>query len=321
MTITARFALTSTLVLAACGGTVSTPTANGPVTLLPQQRAAQGRPDRAPSWMRHGAKTAALLYVSDTESGDVYVFNYPKGTPAGTLTGLTDPGGECVDAKGNVFVTNTGGSNVIEYAHGGTAPMATLKDPGFFPIGCAVDSKTGNLAVTNFSSSSSGPGNIVIYKHAKGKPGNPLTDASTPQFLLCGYDDTGDLFADGLTSASGFSLVELPAGKKTIVPVALDTGIGNPGAVQWDGKYLAVGDQADNVVDRFTIASGKGTLQSSTALKNAVAIFQFWIQGGSIIGPDSGTGSVEIWKYPAGGKPIKTVRGVYVPLGTVVSNP
>ncbi len=85
--------------------------------------------------MRDGIKSGSLLYVSDTESGDVYVFNYPKGTPAGTITGLTDPGGECVDAKGNVFVTNTGGSNVLEYAHGGTAPIATLKDPGFFPIG------------------------------------------------------------------------------------------------------------------------------------------------------------------------------------------
>jgi DNA-binding beta-propeller fold protein YncE len=271
--------------------------------------------------MRNRAKSGALLYVSDTESGDIYVFNYPKGTLAGTLTGLTDPGGECVDAKGNVFVTNTGGSNVIEYAHAGTAPIGTLKDPGYFPIGCAVDPTTGNLAVTNFSSISSMAGNIVIYKHAKGKPTGGYSDANTPQFLLCGYDDKGNLFADGLTSASGFSLDELPAGKKALAPVSLDAGIGNPGAVQWDGKYLAVGDQADNVVDRFAIASGKGSFQKATALKNAVAIFQFWIQGGSIIGPDSGTASVEIWKYPAGGKPTKTVRGVYVPLGTVVSNP
>ncbi len=271
--------------------------------------------------MRDGAKSGSLLYVSDTESGDVYVFKYPKGTPAGTLTGLIDPGGECVDAKGNVFVANTGGSNVIEYAHGETAPVATLKDPGYFPIGCAVDPKTGNLAVTNFSSSSSGSGNIVIYKHAKGKPGKPLTDANTPQFLLCGYDPSGNLYADGLTGASGFSLDELPAGKNALVPIALDKGIGNPGAVQWDGKYLAVGDQADNAVDRFAVASGKGTFKSATALKNAVAIFQFWIQDGRIIGPDSGNASVEIWKYPAGGKPITTVRGVYVPPGTVVSNP
>jgi DNA-binding beta-propeller fold protein YncE len=271
--------------------------------------------------MRAGAKKSALLYVSDTESGDVYVFDYPKGTPAGTLTGLIDPGGECVDAKGNVFVTNTGGSNVVEYAHGGTAPSATLKDPGFFPIGCAVDPKSGNLAVTNFSSTASGSGNIVIYKHAKGKPASAYADANTPQFLLCGYDDSGNLFADGLTSTSAFSLDELPAGKKALVPVALDKGIGNAGAVQWDGKYLAVGDQADNVVDRFAIASGKGTFKSATALKNAIAIFQFWIQGGDIIGPDSGNASVEFFQYPAGGKPTKTVHGVYVPLGTVVSSP
>ncbi len=148
-----------------------------------------------------------------------------------------------------------------------------------------------------------------------------MTDANTPQFLLCGYDPTGNLYADGLTSTSAFSLDELPAGKRALVPIALDKGIGNPGAVQWDGKFLAVGDQADNAVDRFAISSGTGTFQSATALKNAIAIFQFWIQDGRIIGPDSGNASVEIWKYPAGGKPITTVRGVYVPLGTVVSNP
>lgn len=321
MQTTARIALTLALGLAACGGPSSTPTVAGPASVLLQQRAVQARPDHGPSWMRDRAKSGALLYVSDTESGDVYVFDYPKGTRAGTLTGLTDPGGECVDAKGNVFVTNTGGSTVIEYARGASKPSTRLKDPGYFPIGCAIDPKTGNLAVTNFSSNSSAAGNIVIYKHAKGKPAEAYSDANTPEFLLCGYDDKGNLFADGLTSASAFSLDEIPAGQNAIVSVALDKGIGNPGAVQWDGKFLAVGDQSDNVVDRFAISAGKGTFQDSTALKHAVAIFQFWIQRGSIIGPDSGTGSVEIWNYPAGGKPTKTIRGLYAPLGAIVSNP
>ena len=133
-------------------------------------------------------------------------------------------------------------------AHGAAKPTLTLKDPGYFPIGCAIDPTTGNLAVTNFSSKSSASGNIVIYKHAKGKPAEAYADANTPQFLLCGYDNKGNLFADGLTSASSFALDELPAGQNTIVSVALDKGVGNPGAVQWDGKFLAVGDQADNVV-------------------------------------------------------------------------
>jgi DNA-binding beta-propeller fold protein YncE len=270
--------------------------------------------------MRPGAKSSALLYVSDTETGDVYVFSYPKGKAMGSITGLIDPAGECVDAKGNVFVTNTGGSNVVEYAHGGTTPIATLKDDGYFPVGCSVDPKTGNLAVTNFSTSASGPGNLVIYKKAKGKP-KSYSNPAAPGFLLCGYDDAGNLFADAQTTASTPTLVELQPGKNAFVVVPLNATITSPGAVQWDGKYLAIGDQSDNVVSRFAIASGKGTLQGTTVLKNAIEVFQFWIEGANIIGPDSGNADVGIWKYPAGGKMQQSLRGVYVPLGAVVSNP
>jgi DNA-binding beta-propeller fold protein YncE len=319
--VIARTTLVLAFALSACGGPGAAPDAPNSAGVLPQQRAAaHDRPDRGRSWMRDGAKGTSLLYVSDTETGDVYVFDYPKGKVAGAITGLEDPAGECVDANGNVFVTNTGGSNVLEYAHGGTSPIATLKDNGYFPVGCSVDPKTGNLAVTNFSSSSSGAGNIVVYKHAKGRPAKTYSDPNTPELLLCGYDDKGNLFADGLTSASGFSLLELPSGKSALLPITLDKNIASAGAVQRDGKYLAIGDQSTNVVDRFAIDSGKGTFKSTTTLKNAIAVFQFWIEGKNIVGPDSGNAVVDIWKYPAGGRATKSIRGVYVPLGAVVSN-
>ena len=69
----------------------------------------------------------------------MYVYSYPGGVLKQTLLGFTDPGGECVDANGDVFITNTGGSDILEYAHGARNPSATLKDAGEFPIGCAVD--------------------------------------------------------------------------------------------------------------------------------------------------------------------------------------
>ena len=145
------------------------------------------------------AKAGALLYVSDTETSNVYVYTYPGGVLKQTLGGFIDPGGECVDAKGNVFVTNTGGLDIVEYAHGASTPAATLNDPGYFPFGCSVDPTTGNLAVTNFSTASgSGSGNVVIYEHAKGKPKKRYTDAAISGMLLCGYDDKGNLFVQRL---------------------------------------------------------------------------------------------------------------------------
>jgi DNA-binding beta-propeller fold protein YncE len=282
---------------------------------LPPVNLARGAGLRQPD-----AKAGALLYVSDTETSNVYVYTYPAGALKQTLGGFIDPGGECVDRKGNVFVTNTGGLDIVEYAHGAVTPAATLKDPGYFPFGCAVDPTTGNLAVTNFSAASgSGAGNVVIYERAKGKPKQRYSDAAIGGMLLCGFDDAGNLFVDGLTQASTTGFAELPRGGKKLVDIALDQNIVAPGGVQWDGKYVAVGDEASDTIYRFSIGRKKGTTAGSVVLNGGSAVVQFWIDGARIVGPNSGLGNVGIWSYPAGGSPTKTIGGLYVPLGTVVS--
>ncbi|HTA53388.1 MAG TPA: hypothetical protein VK755_01500, partial [Candidatus Acidoferrales bacterium] len=175
-------ALGLVMAVAGCASGGALPNAGG----VPREMTARG-----------DAASQALLYVSDTITGDVYVFSYPKAKLMQTLTGFTDPAGECVDKNGDVFVANTGQKNIIEYAHGGSSPKATLKDPGYFPVGCAVDPKTGNLAVTNVSPSSNAAGNVVVYLRAKGQPTGNYKNAAMPDPLLCGYDNAGNLFVDG----------------------------------------------------------------------------------------------------------------------------
>ncbi len=276
---------------------------------------------RAAVELQRNAKATTLLYVSDTQTSEVYVYTYPGGKLEQTLSGFIDPGGECADAKGDVFVTNTGGLNVVEYAHGASAPSATLKDPGYFPFGCSVDPTTGNLAVTNFSpASGSGAGNVVIYQHARGKPKQRYRLLTMPSVLLCGYDNKGNLYVDGLTEASATAFAELPAGGKKLVEISLDQSIAAPGGVQWDGKYVAVGDEASDTIYRFAIGAKKGVRAGTVALSGGSAVVQFWIDGSKIVGPNSGSGSAGVWKYPAGGAPAKTIRGLSVPLGTVISS-
>jgi hypothetical protein len=268
---------------------------------------------------QRGAGGGDLLYVSDTVSGDVYVLSYPQGVLQKTLIGFTDPGGECTDSKGDVFVTSTGGSDVVEYAHGASKPAATLKDAGYFPIGCSVDPLTGNLAVTNFSTTGSGQGDVVIYKHAKGRPTGDYTDSKIENMLLCSYDDKGNLFLDGLGQGSAFEFAELRGGGTSITNVALDQTITTAGGVVWDGTYVAVGDQSDNVIYRFAISGNKGTKVGSTTLGGAVEVFQFSIDGSRVIGPDAGAEDVGIWKYPKGGSALKTFTGFDAPIGTALS--
>ena len=75
-----------------------------------------------------------MLYVSDTETSDVYVYSYPAGKLMQTLKDFRVPGGECVDAKGDVFVANTGDEDVVEFAHGGSKPLRVAPRSGGLPI-------------------------------------------------------------------------------------------------------------------------------------------------------------------------------------------
>jgi len=190
------------------------------------------------------AKTADLLYVSDYSTGDVWVYSYPSGKSEGELTGFSYPEGECVDKKGDVFIINSGTLQIFEYAHGGTSPIKTLSGPGDFPFGCSTDPTTGNLAVTNFSNNKgTSPGDLAIYKHAKGKPKQYTIPNIYHQFA-CGYDNKGNLFITGLSTAKSgtFAFAELPSGSSTFTSVTLNQSIAIAFSVQWDGKYVAVED-------------------------------------------------------------------------------
>ncbi len=144
--------------LAGCGG------GGSPLAFSPfEQRATQlhlnaqspvaVRPDFERSWIARGAKAQNLLYVSIEGFNDVYVYSYLPAPPklVGKLTGFKDPLGECADKKGDVYIVNAKASNIREYAHGGTKPIAIISDKGSDPVGCSLDPTTGNLAVSNSS--------------------------------------------------------------------------------------------------------------------------------------------------------------------------
>lgn len=136
----------------ALAGCSSNPAQVAPPVNAAQNHAAQYQTNSR-GWMLSRAQNMNLLYVSDQDApGKLLAFSYPQGELVGEVTVPSDyPGGLCSDSVGDVFVTTFGPysqSYVYEYAHGGTEPIATLVDPGD-SNGCAIDPKTGNLAVTN----------------------------------------------------------------------------------------------------------------------------------------------------------------------------
>ncbi len=224
------------------------------------------------SWMDPQARRHTLLYGGGSDANTVYVYAYPKGTLVGTLTGFNGFQGECVDQAGNVFIANTEASQILEYAHGGTSPIATLNDPNQFPVGCSVSGLNGDLAVTNIVSTSGGPGSVSIYKKAIGTPKN-YTDSNFFRMYFLSYDDKGNLFVDGTNNSGGFHYAKLPSGRKTFVDITLDKPIQFPGDVQYDGKYVAIGDQGTANV--YQTSGGK--IVGTTTLGGAQQVGTFFI--------------------------------------------
>ncbi len=320
-------------ILAGCAGSGSQwqPSVAAPGGLPATHASVQG------SWILPEAKKNDLLYISDLIGQVVDIYTYRGHKLVGMLTGFFNPEGLCADKAGDVYVTNDtsdGVHQISEYAHGSTTVLRTLNDPDGRVNGCSVDPKTGNLAVTNFWGATDRQGNVAVYAHASGSP----TIYSNPNiyyYYYCSYDNRGNLYADGETYGSVFGLGELPKGGKKLKFITIDQTIYLPGGVQWDGKYLAVGDQVavkhgfTSTVYDFAISKHTATTVNTMVLTGSSEVAQFWIpfvdtggrhgEGKLLIGPNQNGADTLIWDYPTGGNPIQTISGETDPIGATVS--
>src|SRR5262249_51229548 len=138
----------------------------GPTASAPAANAAPHTMRHGASWMLPEAAHDDLLYTSDWRAGNVYVYSYPQGKLVGTLTGFDEPEGMCTDAAGDIWVTTYAREALIEYAHGGISPIATLDEGDYAePNSCAIDPRTGDLATSNRF-----PEAIAVFKGASGSP-------------------------------------------------------------------------------------------------------------------------------------------------------
>ena len=206
--------------LAGCGSATTTSLTLPSSVGSNNGQAAQTRRPR--SWMLPKAKTQDLLYVSNSstiitvepaarivkpltsETGvvDVYTFgarkNAGKGSGSkhvGQLTDFSVPSGQCVDGSGDVFIGDWYNQRVLEYAHAGSTPINTFATEGD-PIGCSVDPKSGNLAVSVFyySGDSSGQGAIEVFNGSQAAVPTVYVPPNIYWPFPPGYDPNGNLF-------------------------------------------------------------------------------------------------------------------------------
>jgi hypothetical protein len=273
------------------------------------------------------AKSGNLLYVSDVGTNEVYVFTYPQGTLVGALSGFSYPIDLCADIRGHIFIVDQQLAHIVEYAHGGTTPIRTLVLEGP-PLGCSVDNRTGNLAVT--FSPPSALGGVAVFKRAHGIPTVYLSHEET--FSSCGYDNNDNLFLDGY-AGSETAFWELAKGSNAFTNLTIQNSPFKSGhfagQVQWDGQYVTVESLGltSGAIYRLQFSGSTGTVVGRTRFRKRIrpeAMRESWIQGRLVVIAISrhyATPGVAFWRYPAGGEPTKilTGNGLKGPVGAAVS--
>lgn len=326
-----RFALTLGATMTILGGCDGAQLTMDSSVVPAAHRPALPRESRGRSWISPDAKTIKkLLYVSDG-SGTVYVFNYKTKDLVGKLTGENGfSQGQCVDKAGNVWFIDFGNidgilGSAIEYAHGGSAPLKTLKTQGY-SIGCSIDPTSGDLAVANTSNAASGPPNVVVFKNASGAPktyynyycGIPLPP---------GYDRQGNLYVEGAVGDSTPNAVcEIPHGGRALKPVAFNASIPIPEGVMWDGRYITLATEIGTPLKTaiYQMAEDESgnlrkvgkTVLTDTCKRDRAAVVQPFIvgyentpanrrQGNVVVGGNTACErTFDYWNYPAGGDPV-----------------
>jgi hypothetical protein len=278
------------LALAGCAGSQVAPTGGAMIA----GHAAHGK-----SWMLPEAKHEDLIYAVGG-CGGTCVLSYPQGKLVGELTGV-DGGADCSDSNGNVFISEQ--TAVVEFAHGGTTPIATYDTPETPPLGCSVDPESGSLAVVNGE-------DIAVFPAGSRNPTNYATMLNAQ---YCGYDNNGNLFVDGF-NGQGVGLSELPKGSSSFEKLSFDQTYGDPGQLQWDGEYLSYENQGKGrpAISQFTVSGSSTKIVGQTVLKGASSLRLSWIYEGSVVAPYSVSGPhatlIGIWKYPKGGVPTKRIK-------------
>jgi hypothetical protein len=308
-------ALCAIAFLAGCSAGMSTaglPAPSAPLaslhshSLAPVSFARQGARDmirppihplaRGSGWFSTAAKQCKQkLFVSSYWLDYVSIYCVGKGrnqAPIGQITdGISGPEGEIADAKGNVYVANTSGGTVTEYAPGSTSAGFTYSTSLSYPAGVAVDAKQ-NVYVTNL-----GSGSVTVFPQGSNSPS--LTISSIPYPIDVALDAKGDVYVTSFTSnfSSGEVLEYAPGSTQgTNLGIVTET----PGGITLDESADIV--TADQRLPGVLVFPPGQTSPSQTFAQNMndPVPVRFSRTERSVFVGDSIENDVEVYTYPTG---------------------
>jgi sugar lactone lactonase YvrE len=237
---------------------------------------------------------AAKLYVSSYKLGyvDIYCTKGHNQPPIGKITGgIETPEGEAVDAKGNLYVTNTDANTVTEYAPGSKTPAFTYSSGLTYPAGVAIDGKQ-NVYVTSLS-----PASVEVFPQGKNSPSERITDAPYPIDVAIDASDNAYV----TTWTSGFKsgeILEYSPGSTTGKNLGIVTK--GPGGIVIDKSGDIV--TADQDLPGVLVFPPGKTTPSETFARNAIDPDPIrFVHGETAVYVGDAIGNaVYVYDYPSG---------------------
>jgi DNA-binding beta-propeller fold protein YncE len=172
-------------------------------------------------------KRSPVLYVADYGLGKIVLFggnNYEKSI--GTITrGINGPLDTAHDHDGNLYVANSAGVNVTEYAMGTNSPTFTYDTGMVEPIFVAADRQKHMYEVDSGNPGGVGNNDGFVNEYAQGSDAIVRTCTENNMPMGIAIDTAGDVFL-ALNTHSGSEVLEYKSGLAGCQATTLVGGLG-----------------------------------------------------------------------------------------------
>jgi hypothetical protein len=284
-----------------------------------------GTPVRSASFATVDAAAKAAIIASDAVGDTVDAFT-TAGKMTAQVTGFNEPQGISADKSGNIYIADTGNSDIPVYSAGLKSLTTTLTDPGEYPADVDIFPTTGVVAVTNILSTAFGAGSVSLYAKGATTPCVTVANSTWLEEYFGAFDKSGNFYVDG-RDANGNFLVGVVTGgcsATTITTLTIGNTISFPGGVQVTKKGdVAILDQLGYEIYTYkpALKGSLGAPLTSTPLTGASDPVSFAFNSSlkDVFTADAGLAEVLSYAFPAGGSPIKTISGLSQPIGVVTT--
>jgi hypothetical protein len=264
------------------------------------------------------------IFVSDGENNVVNIYN-TAGKLLGQIDDLSEPQGITSDGKANLYVADTGDNAIKIYTPPYKHAPKVLDDPGEYPVSVSVTYDGEFVAVANLTSTSGGPGNVLIFK--KGEAKYKISSSALARVYFLAFDAKGNLYVDGESASGQVVLGEIAnatkGGNKLKTLKYTGVTIGFPGGIQvTTHDKIAILDQQAATIYTFNqpVNGSLGSPIATTGLTGASdpVTFAFTASNKDLWSAIAGATGVDEFAYPAGGNPVKQFMESGEPIGVAL---